>query len=103
MEVSPVFGILEKGLSLTRDVNTNSMKLYNERDGISLDREVMALIGKLDAMAAFTRALADSTVFSQKRCFVVSSLGHSTHAPRMDKAGITSFRISDPILWALEG
>jgi GTPase SAR1 family protein len=103
MEGTPVFGILEKGLSLTRDVNTNSMKLYNERDGISLDREVMALIGKLDAMAAFTRALADSTVFSQKRCFVVSSLGHSTHAPRMDKAGITSFRISDPILWALEG
>jgi len=103
MESTPVFGILEKGLSLTRDVNTNSMKLYNERDGISLDREVMALIGKLDAMAAFTRALADSTVFSQKRCFVVSSLGHSTHAPRMDKAGITSFRISDPILWALEG
>ena len=103
MESTPVFGILEKGLSLTRDVNTNSTKLYNERDGISLDKEVMALIGKLDAMAAFTRALADSSVFSQKRCFVVSSLGHSTHATRMDKAGITSFRISDPILWALEG
>jgi hypothetical protein len=54
-------------------------------------------------MAAFTRALKDSDVFQQKRCFIVSSLGHSTDATRMDKAGITSFRISDPILWALDG
>lgn len=103
MEGTPVYGMLDKGLSLTRDVNTNSTRRYNERDGITLDREVMALINKFDDMAAFTRSLADSKTFSQKRCFVVSSLGHSTDATRMDKAGITSFRISDPILWALEG
>jgi hypothetical protein len=103
MEGTPVYGMLDKGLSLTRDVNTNSTKRYNERDGITLDRQVMGLINKFDDMAAFTRALADSTVFAEKRCFVVSSLGHSTDATRMDKAGITSFRISDPILWALEG
>lgn len=103
MKGTPVYGMLDRGLSLTRDVNTNSTKRYNMWDGITLDRQVMGLINKFDDMAAFTRALADSTVFSQKRCFVVSSLGHSTDATRMDKAGITSFRISDPILWALEG
>jgi hypothetical protein len=103
MEGTPIFDMLDKGLSMTRDVNTNSTKQYNDRDGITLDREVLALIGKFGDMAAFTRALKDSEVFQQKRCFIVSSLGHSTDATRMDKAGITSFRISDPILWALDG
>jgi hypothetical protein len=103
MEGTPIFDMLDKGLSMTRDVNTNSTKQYNDYDGIILDREVLALIGKFGDMAAFTRALKDSDVFQQKRCFIVSSLGHSTDATRMDKAGITSFRISDPILWALDG
>jgi len=103
MESSPIYGMLDKGLSLTRDVNTNSTKKYNDRDGITLDKEVLALIGKFGEMAAFNHALKNSEVFQQKRCFIVSSLGHSTAATRMDKAGITSFRISDPILWALDG
>jgi len=103
MEGTPIFGMLDKGLSMTRDVNTNSTKQYNDWDGTTLDKEVLALISKFGDMAAFTRALKDSEVFQQKRCFIVSSLGHSTAATRMDKAGITSFRISDPILWALDG
>jgi outer membrane biosynthesis protein TonB len=32
--------------------------------------------------------------------FVVSALGHSSYNDRMDSAGISSFRISDPIRWA---
>lgn len=102
MKGTPIFDMLDKGLSMTRDVNTNSTMQYNDRDGITLDKEALALIGKFGDMAAFTRALKDSEVFGRKRCFIVSSLGHSTDATRMDKAGITSFRISDPILWALE-
>jgi len=99
---SRIYGLLQKGLSLTRDVNTNSTFAYNRRDGLNLDREVKALISKLDGMTAFLKSVENSTVFEEKQFFVVSSLGHSTDATRMDKSGITSFRISDPILWAIE-
>lgn len=101
---SNLFRKIENGLSLTRDVNTNSAKRYSNQDGTILNKEVIALIRTFES-SAFVNSLQESPAFKDlsKRCFVVSSIGHSTDATRMDKAGITSFRVSDPILWAVDG
>jgi hypothetical protein len=101
---SNLFRKIENGLSLTRDVNTNSTKRYSNQDGTILNKEVIALIKTFES-GAFLNSLKESPAFQElnKRCFVVSSIGHSTDATRMDKAGITSFRVSDPILWAVDG
>ena len=93
-------GLIQKGMQLTRDPNTNAQYLYNSMDGSVLESEILGILDRLN-IAPFTSLVRNSFEPNSVRYFVVSSLGHSTHAERMDSAGITSYRISDPIRWAL--
>ena len=93
-------GLIQKGMQLTRDPNTNAQYLYNSMDGSVLESEILGILERLN-IAPFTALVRNSFEPNSVRYFVVSSLGHSTHAERMDSAGITSYRISDPIRWAL--
>lgn len=93
-------GLIQKGMQLTRDPNTNAPYLYNSMDGSVLEAEILAILERL-SIAPFTALVRNSFASNNVRYFVVSSLGHSTHAERMDSAGITSYRVSDPIRWAL--
>lgn len=95
-------GILNPGMALQRDPfqmgNLPSKKFYEDHEGIKLDRETRAVFRKLGADAFVNFADAN---FPQNRFFVVSSLGHATHKLSVDAAGISSFRISDPIRWSV--
>ena len=93
-------GLIQKGMQLTRDPNTNAQYLYNTMDGTVLESEILGILERLN-IAPFTALVQNSFPQNSFRYFVVSSLGHSTHAERMDSAGITSYRISDPIRWAI--
>jgi GTPase SAR1 family protein len=93
-------GLIQKGMQLTRDPNTNAQYLYNSMDGSVLESEILGILERLN-IAPFTSLVRNSFAPNSVRYFVVSSLGHSTHAERMDSAGITSYRVSDPIRWAL--
>jgi hypothetical protein len=100
MSGNAMTGLIQKGMQLTRDPNTNAQYLYNSMDGSVLESEILGILDRLN-IAPFTSLVRNSFPGDSARYFVVSSLGHSTHAERMDSAGITSYRISDPIRWAL--
>ena len=100
MSGNAMTGLIQKGMQLTRDPNTNAQYLYNAMDGSALESEILGILDRLN-IAPFTSLVRNSFPADSARYFVVSSLGHSTHAERMDSAGITSYRISDPIRWAL--
>lgn len=94
-------GLLTPGMALQRDPflmgNLPSKRFYEDHEGVKLDRETRAVFRKLGAEAFVNFADAN---FPNNRFFVVSSLGHATHKMSVDAAGISSFRISDPIRWA---
>jgi GTPase SAR1 family protein len=100
MSGNAMTGLIQKGMQLTRDPNTNAQYLYNSMDGIVLESEILGIMERLN-ITPFTSLVRNSFPADGARYFVVSSLGHSTHAESMDPAGITSYRISDPIRWAL--
>lgn len=100
MSGNAMTGLIQKGMQLTRDPNTNAQYLYNSMDGSVLESEILGILERLN-IAPFTALVRNSFPINSARYFVVSSLGHSTHAERMDSAGITSYRISDPIRWAI--
>lgn len=99
---NPMSGKVQRGMQVTRDPNSNSKWIYNRPDGELAEKEILAILENVSF--AHFRGLA-ANIFKDKpellRYFVVSSLGHSTHAAELDSAGITSFRVSDPIRWAL--
>ena len=99
---SPIFGTIRKGMQITRDPNANSGNVYNVVDGNLVQDEILAILGRL-SVAPFANLVKNSFDPSAWKFFVVSSLGHATHASTMDSAGITSFRVSDPIRWTLGG
>lgn len=99
-EASQFQGALSKGMAVTRDPNAFTRQAYNAYDGREVDAEVRAILKALgqDAFAAIAQ---DGKRFSQEnvKFFVVSALGHDT---RNRANGISSFRIGDPIRWALQ-
>ncbi len=100
LEGSPIAGTIQKGMQITRDPNSNAGYLYNQLDGHLVQEEILAILDRLN-IAPF-KALVQHTFGLSARYFVISSLGHGTHAAKMDAAGITSYRVSDPIRWALD-
>ena len=97
---SPVYGAIQPGMSITRDPNSNSKRIYNFFDGSMVELEMLGILGKL-GISSFIRLVENSFDKDKRRFFVVSSLGHARHAAQMDSAGISSLRISDPIRWAI--
>lgn len=98
---SPIAGTVQKGMQITRDPNSNAGYLYNALDGFLVQEEILAILDRLN-IAPFKALVRNTFGQHTARFFVISSLGHGTHAAQMDSAGITSFRVSDPIRWALE-
>jgi hypothetical protein len=80
---------------------TNSLatseKLADIQDNARVHNEALAILERLRA-GDFVTLVKNKLPFAQY--FVVSALGHSSYNDRMDSAGISSFRISDPIRWA---
>jgi hypothetical protein len=101
MTGSPISGLIQNGMQITRDPNSNAAYLYNQLDGHLVQEEILSILDRLQ-FAPF-RSLVQNTFGVASRYFVISSLGHGTHAAQMDAAGITSYRVSDPIRWALDG
>lgn len=101
MQGSPISGLIQNGMQITRDPNSNASYLYNQLDGHLVQEEILSILERL-GIAPF-RSLVQNTFGLAARYFVISSLGHGTHAAQMDAAGITSYRVSDPIRWALDG
>lgn len=101
MQGSPISGLIQKGMQITRDPNSNASYLYNQLDGHLVQEEILSILDRLQ-IAPF-KSLVHHTFGLAARYFVISSLGHGTHAAQMDAAGITSYRVSDPIRWALDG
>lgn len=100
-ENSNLFGVIQKGMQVTRDPNSNANYLYNGVDGALLELEILSILERLDNRPLIS-LVQNAFGPGVAHYFVVSSLGHSTHAEKMDRAGITSLRISDPIRWALD-
>ncbi len=98
---SPIAGTMQKGMQITRDPNSNAAYLYNGLDGHLVQEEILSILDRLN-IAPF-KSLVQHTFGLAARFFVISSLGHGTHAAQMDSAGITSYRVSDPIRWAIDG
>jgi hypothetical protein len=94
-------GTITPGLAVTRDPMTNSLatseKLADIQDNARVHNEALAILERLRA-GDFVTLVKNKLPFAQY--FVVSALGHSSYNDRMDSAGISSFRISDPIRWA---
>lgn len=101
MQGSPISGLIQNGMQITRDPNANASFLYNQLDGHLVQEEILSILDRLQ-IAPF-KSLVGNTFGLSARYFVISSLGHGTHAAQMDAAGITSYRVSDPIRWALDG
>jgi hypothetical protein len=101
MQGSPISGLIQNGMQITRDPNSNASYLYNQLDGHLVQEEILSILERL-GIAPF-RSLVQNTFGLAARYFVISSLGHGTHAAQMDAAGITSYRVSDPIRWVLDG
>jgi hypothetical protein len=99
-EASPFKDALSKGMAVTRDPNAFTRHAYNSYDGREVDAEVRAILKAL-GQDAFSAIAQDGSRFSQEnvKFFVVSALGHDT---RNRANGISSFRIGDPIRWALQ-
>ena len=94
-------GTITPGLAVTRDPMTNSQattdKLADIQDNARVHNEALSILERLRA-GDFVTLVKNKLPFAQY--FVVSALGHSSYNDRMDSAGISSFRISDPIRWA---
>jgi hypothetical protein len=102
MQGSPIAGTIQKGMQITRDPNSNSGHLFNALDGHLVQEEILSILERLD-IAPFKALVQNTFGPIASKFFVISSLGHGTHAAQMDSAGITSYRVSDPIRWALQG
>jgi hypothetical protein len=100
MEASPIAGLIQSGMALTRDPNSFSAKLYNDADGALVQQEVLAIMNRLQ-LGPFVKLIENTIEPNRRRFFVTSSLGHSSHSTEMDAAGLTSWRISDPLRWAI--
>jgi hypothetical protein len=95
----PFRGTIAPGMSVTRDPNSWDNKQFNVVDSWQVDQEVSALLGVVPALNPFVTAARKEFGQGRSRFFVVSALGHATFAAEMDRAGITSYRVSDPIMW----
>lgn len=100
LKSSALAGVIQPGMQITRDPNSNAPYLYNEMDGRLVEAELLAILDRLNT-APFTSLVKNTFNQGQYRYFALSSLGHATHAEKMDDAGITSFRVSDAVRWAL--
>lgn len=98
---SAISGTITPGMALTRDPNSNSTAMFNSADSELLQRELRAIMERLGVNVFMKRIDNGFTKPDEVRYFALSSLGHGTHASTLDAAGITSFRISDPIRWGL--
>jgi hypothetical protein len=94
-------GTITPGLAVTRDPMTNkkatATELADLQDNLRVHNEAIAILERLKA-GDFLTLVKNKLPLAQY--FVVSALGHSTYNDRLDSAGISSFRISDPIRWA---
>ena len=94
-------GTITPGLAVTRDPMTNTEatfdKLADIQDNARVHNEALAILERLRA-GDFVTLVKNKLPSAQY--FVVSALGHASYNDRMDSAGISSFRISDPIRWA---
>lgn len=95
----PFRGTIAPGMSVTRDPNSWDNKQFNVVDSWQVDQEVSALLSVVPALNPFVTAAKKEFGQGRSKFFVVSALGHATFAAEMDRAGITSYRVSDPIMW----
>lgn len=95
----PFRGTIAPGMSVTRDPNSWDNKQFNIVDSWQVDQEVSALLNVVPALNPFITAARNEFGQGNTRFFVVSALGHATFAAVMNRAGITSYRVSDPIMW----
>jgi hypothetical protein len=95
----PFQNTISKGMSVTRDPNAWDNKRVNEMDSWQVHQEVRALLNRVPTLNPFITAARDRFGADRMRFFVVSALGHSTFAEQINRAGITSFRVIDPVLW----
>jgi hypothetical protein len=98
---NPMSGTITPGLAVTRDPMTNSRatseSLADLQDNIRVNNEAIAILERLRA-GDFLTLVKNKLPMAQY--FVVSALGHASYNDKMDSAGISSFRISDPLRWA---
>ena len=98
---NPMSGTITPGMAVTRDPMTNSKatstSLADLQDNIRVNNEAIAVLERLRA-GDFLTLVKNKLPMAQY--FVVSALGHASYNDKMDSAGISSFRISDPIRWA---
>jgi hypothetical protein len=98
---NPMSGTITPGMAVTRDPMTNSKAtstaLADLQDNIRVNNEAIAVLERLRA-GDFLTLVKNKLPMAQY--FVVSALGHASYNDKMDSAGISSFRISDPIRWA---
>jgi hypothetical protein len=100
IDASPISGKIQNGMAITRDPNSFSTKLFNDADAALVQEEILSIMERVQ-MAPFVQLVENTFGPDKRRFFVTSSLGHGSHAEVMDSAGITSWRISDPLRWAL--
>lgn len=94
-------GTITPGIAVTRDPMTNRKatptELADLEDNLRVHNEAIAILERLKA-GDFLTLVKNKLPLAQY--FVVSALGHASYNDRLDSAGISSFRISDPIRWA---
>lgn len=89
---------ISKGMSVTRDPNSWTTKQFNEVDSRQVDREIESLLKLDQQINAFVFGVRNQMAV-ETRFFAVSALGHATFAREIGSAGITSYRVADPLLW----
>jgi len=95
----PFQNTVSNGMSVTRDPNAWHNKRMNDTDSWQVHQEVGALLSCVPTLNPFVTAARDRFGADRMRFFVVSALGHSTFAEQINRAGITSYRVIDPVLW----
>lgn len=88
-----------RGMSITRDPNAWSTRPFNEVDSQAIEEEITEAIGNFLGIGTLFAYAKEQIVECPVKFFVVSALGHDQLGPTISKAGMTSFRVSDPLLW----
>ncbi|MGY1726806.1 hypothetical protein ACI79J_07520 [Geodermatophilus sp. SYSU D01062] len=89
-------GLLNGGSALMRDGTPGDSLAFDPFDRYQVHEETRSLLLRLSAMQFL--ALAEGS-FARVEYFALSALGHSPAGATLSEAGVSSFRVPDPLRW----
>ncbi|GAB3197973.1 hypothetical protein GCM10027261_24340 [Geodermatophilus arenarius] len=92
--------LLNGGSALMHDPTSGDSLAFDPYDRYQVHEETRSLLLRLNAMQFLS--LAEGS-FSRVEYFSLSALGHSPAGATLSEAGVSSFRVPDPLRWLVAG